>query len=899
MHTIDFETEAIKGAPSYRPPKPVGVSLKRGGEPSKYYSWGHPTGNNTDWSTAQAKVLQFLKQADKDEGWLAHNAAFESAVLAEYFGYRAKDPLKVHDSMFLLFLTNPYAMSFALKPSAERELGMPPDEQTDLMNWILSHVAEAKRSDWGAYISKAPAEMVAPYAEGDTDRSYLLYEKLHPRMMTMGMLEAYRREQKLSPILAESTRRGVRLDMDRLATDIEVYSDAMKIAGDYVHERLGDFNIDSDRELADALDRAGMVTDWVLTPTGKRSTARKNLVGRVKDPDLLNYMAYRGVLSTCLGTFAGPWLEQAVAEEGRLHPSWNQTRGEKGPGGDMSGTKTGRMSCIAQGERIRTKRGLVPIENIVVGDVVTSHHLQDRPVVATITNGQRLVFRYFLSNGESVVCTPDHKFWTGKDWLPMQEIANGCIETMDGSNHECTESSGPVQRLREVTSYARDSQRIGNHRAQCTGVTELVFEGGEESSEEYETLGSEVRKLEPHVREDNGEAPQLHWGLWGRAQNSSSRREETYGAQASDGGDVGDAAGYATIAFSGTPRGRESQQQRSRQLVTLHEQGTLENSQFNGRPEFGAVKVTKVQLIGVRQVFDITVEDDHSFEIAGVFAHNCKGPNLQNPPNDFENLVIPDAIGEYLAKLAAENNRVIHPVMHMRQYLLPEQGHIWLKRDFSAQEMRVMSHYAEGSLFEAFKANPKTDPHAAVMAIIKSQTGIEMKRKYVKIIGFGIMYGMGVDKLADSMGVDKDEGTKLRNAYFGALPEIRELSLDTRNRGKRGDFIRTWGGRVYYREPNLDRDLSYKLLNYLIQGSSADQTKQSIIDYDQERAPDELMLAAVHDEINVSVPLEDQEAGMVRLRIAMDKDRFDVPFASEGYAGPNWADINHYEPETV
>ena len=621
MHTIDFETEAIKGAPSYRPPKPVGVSLKRGGEPSKYYSWGHPTGNNTDWSTAQAKVLQFLKQADKDEGWLAHNAAFESAVLAEYFGYRAKDPLKVHDSMFLLFLTNPYAMSFSLKPSAERELGLPSDEQTDLMNWILGHVPEAKRSDWGAYISKAPAEMVAPYAEGDTDRSYLLYEKLHPRMMTMGMLESYRREQKLSPILAESTRRGVRLDMGRLATDIEVYSDAMKIAGDYVHERLGDFNIDSDRELADALDRAGMVTDWVLTPTGKRSTARKNLVGRVKDPDLLNYMAYRGVLSTCLGTFAGPWLEQAVAEEGRLHPSWNQTRGEKGPGGDMSGTKTGRMSC--------------------------------------------------------------------------------------------------------------------------------------------------------------------------------------------------------------------------------------------------------------------------------------KAPNLQNPPNDFENLIVPNEIRDFLAKLAAENSRVIHPVMHMRQYLLPEQGHIWLKRDFSAQEMRVMSHYAEGSLFEAFKANPKTDPHAAVMAIIKAQTGIEMKRKYVKIIGFGIMYGMGVDKLADSMGVDKDEGTKLRNAYFGALPEIRELSLDTRNRGKRGDFIRTWGGRVYYREPNLDRDLSYKLLNYLIQGSSADQTKQSIIDYDQERAPDELMLAAVHDEINVSVPLEDQEAGMVRLRTAMDKDRFDVPFASEGYAGPNWADINHYEPEAV
>ena len=202
-------------------------------------------------------------------------------------------------------------------------------------------------------------------------------------------------------------------------------------------------------------------------------------------------------------------------------------------------------------------------------------------------------------------------------------------------------------------------------------------------------------------------------------------------------------------------------------------------------------------------------------------------------------------------------------------------------------------------MYEAFKLNPKTDPHVAVMEIIKAQTGMTMLRKHVKIIGFGIMYGMGVDKLAESMGVDKDEGTALRNAYFAALPEIRELSLDTRNRGKRGEFIRTWGGRVYYREPNLDRDLSYKLLNYLIQGSSADQTKQSIIDYDKERAPDEVMLAAVHDEINASVPIDNKAAGMARLQLAMDKDRFDVPFRSEGYAGPNWADIENYEPEAV
>lgn len=611
MHVIDFETKAIVGAPSYSPPKPVGVSLKRGGEPSKYWAWGHPTGNNTDWPTARAETLRFLDQADKEDGWLAHNASFEAAVLRRYFDYESKDPLKVHDSMFLLFLTNPYAPSFALKPSAERELGLPPDEQTDLMNWVLANVPGAKKSDWGAYISETPGEMCAPYACGDTDRTYLLYEKLHPRMMDMGMLDAYRREQKLMPILAESTRQGVRLDSERLVRDAAHYQCAMKMAEEYIHEKLGDFNIDSDAELANALDRAGMVTDWVLTPTGKRSTARKNLVGRVKDPDLLSYMAYRGVLSTCLGTFAGPWLEQATREGGRLHAGWNQTRGEKGTDGDMSGTKTGRMSC--------------------------------------------------------------------------------------------------------------------------------------------------------------------------------------------------------------------------------------------------------------------------------------KAPNLQNVSNEFEGLVIPDQIRLYL------KDKATHPVIHMRQYLLPEEGHTWIKRDFSAQEMRVMSHYAEGRLFDAFIANPLTDPHSAVMQIIKETTGLGLTRKQVKIISFGIMYGMGADKLAVQMGVEKAEADTLRAAYYAAMPEIRELSNSTRNCGKRGEYIRTWGSRIYYREPNPMRDLSYKLLNYLIQGSSADQTKQSMIDYHVTKGAEDVLIAAVHDEINASVPIGTEKEGMTKLRLAMDKERFDVPFRSEGFAGPNWADIEKYE----
>lgn len=581
----------------------MGVSIRaQGAAHSTYYAWGHPSENNCSFEDGKAALLTALHS--DPEGFLAHNAPFECAVLDRWFGYRQPDPLLIHDTRYLLFLVDPYASTFSLKPSAERILNLPPDEQDDLRAWILLNVPGARPGNWGAYIAKAPGQLVGRYACGDTDRTRALFDTLYPRILQAGMLEPYRREQKLMPILCASTRRGVRLDVQRLGDDIETYLSAKKTAEDYIHSALGDFNIDSDAELAAALDRAGQVSQWVLTPTGKRSTARKNLVGRVKDPALLVYLAYRGVLATCLGTFAGPWLEQALREGGRLHPEWNQVRGDRGSDGDMSGTRTGRMSC--------------------------------------------------------------------------------------------------------------------------------------------------------------------------------------------------------------------------------------------------------------------------------------KAPNLQNPPNEFEGLAIPPGLP---------------PPMIMRRYLLPEQGHVWLKRDFSAQEMRIMAHFAEGRLYEAFRADPRTDPHVAVQRMIKELLNIDMPRKFVKITGFGIMYGRGVPNLSAALGVDQDEGKRVRDAYYAALPEIQQLSYETRNRGKRGGFIRTWGGRVYYREPDPARDLSYKLLNYLIQGSAADQTKQSMIDWDVARANDEQLIAAVHDEINISAPVETAAPAMRRLRLAMDADRFDVPFRSEGYTGPNWGDIEGYTDE--
>lgn len=231
----------------------------------------------------------------------------------------------------------------------------------------------------------------------------------------------------------------------------------------------------------------------------------------------------------------------------------------------------------------------------------------------------------------------------------------------------------------------------------------------------------------------------------------------------------------------------------------------------------------------------------------------------------------------------------------MRRYLLPEEGHLWLKRDFSSQEIRIAAHYEDGALLEAYLKNPSLDPHALAQEIIYAQSQLQLARKHVKITAFRIIYGSGIPGLADGLGVDNATASRTLDAYFRAFPGIAQLSKDTKRRGHAGRPIRTWGGRIYYTEPSKlikgrMRSFEYKLLNYLIQGGAADQTKECVIEWDAGRAND-VFLATVHDEINISAPLDEWRTSMDHLRRVMDQPLFDVPFQSEGFVGRNWFDL--------
>ena len=595
--TIDFETKAIDG---HIPPEPTSLAAKQPDGKTHFYSWGHPDSPNPTEDLETATRLLFHLFAT-GEHVLCHNAKFDIGVAQYHWGLGPRDPLLVHDTMFLLFLHNPYSNNLSLKPSAAELLNWPPDEQDAAHDWIMQHVPEAKPSTAGAYLSRVPYPIIAPYAEGDVDRTRALFDLLYPKIEEAGMVPAYQREQALMPILYESEQRGIRVNREALEDDlVNVYEPALIMVEEDLRARLKtpDLDFGQKGDVADALDRGGYIGEWVLTKTGRRSLAKNNLEKAVNDPSILHMLRYRGGMAGILQTFGRPWLEDTAADS-RLHTSWNQVRTR---GSHDQGTRTGRLSA--------------------------------------------------------------------------------------------------------------------------------------------------------------------------------SR------------------------------------------------------------------------------------------------------PNLMNVPNELR-MTLPEG----------------YPAPpFMRQYMLPEEGHVWLKRDFSSQEVRILAHFEDGALMQAYHDNPSMDPHTTAVERAEAAIGVRYLRKSMKDVLFGMIYGQGVKSLAEQLGITPAEASGIREALYTVFPGIKTLQGDVSKTAERGRFVTTWGGRQYYAEPaqikkGRHMSFAYKVLNYLIQGSAADQTKDCIRDWHDNKDASHIFLATVHDEVNISAPADDWERAMGMLQDSMERDVFDVPMRSDGFYGPNWFDM--------
>lgn len=355
--TIDFETLPIGQRPDY-PPKPVGVSIRHPDGGGGYLRWGHPTGNwGTEDSALQELAYWFDEAIAGRVELLFFNMKFDLSGACEGWGLQMPPWHAVHDAMYLAFLNDPHTKNLDLKSLAQNLLDWPPEERDAVNDWVIANIKELRKqyapekisvnkgkvAHLYRWFSRAPGDVVEPYANGDTARTYALFEHLYPKIVAAGMLPAYDRLRRITPILMENERVGMRVDLPALTADCFRYEQALYQVEAALRDYLDtpDLNFDADEDVATALVKVDAIVEdgWTLTKTGQYSMAKDNLKPHhFRDPQLASALGYRNRLVTCLNTFMEPWLEQARKNNGYITTNWNITRGEGG------GTRTGRPS---------------------------------------------------------------------------------------------------------------------------------------------------------------------------------------------------------------------------------------------------------------------------------------------------------------------------------------------------------------------------------------------------------------------------------------------------------------------------------------------------------------------------------------------------------------------------
>jgi DNA polymerase I-like protein with 3'-5' exonuclease and polymerase domains len=232
----------------------------------------------------------------------------------------------------------------------------------------------------------------------------------------------------------------------------------------------------------------------------------------------------------------------------------------------------------------------------------------------------------------------------------------------------------------------------------------------------------------------------------------------------------------------------------------------------------------------------------------------------------------------------------------LRSLFIPEEGCRWVRGDYSQIEYRMLVHYAVGrgaeSLRERYRNEPDLSFHRLTMAMVLDVTGITLGYKPAKNLNFGLVYGMGRDKLTRSLGVEPDLGARLYDAYFEALPSVKATYNSASRLATRRSYIRTLLGRR--RRFTGDDPGVHKALNACLQGSAADVIKKAMLDcWTAGLFADDacgIPHLTVHDELDWSCA-EGRTAAFAAAKHIMETCvDVKVPLLLELSEGTNWGD---------
>ena len=172
------------------------------------------------------------------------------------------------------------------------------------------------------------------------------------------------------------------------------------------------------------------------------------------------------------------------------------------------------------------------------------------------------------------------------------------------------------------------------------------------------------------------------------------------------------------------------------------------------------------------------------------------------------------------------------------------------------------------------------------------------QRSYIKVINFGLMYGMSAFGVASNLGIERDAAKVIIDRYFTRFPGVAKYMESTRALAKRQGYVETvFGRRLWLPEinsPNGPRRAAAEraAINAPMQGTAADLIKLAMIAVSKWINTEQLgtrLVMQVHDELVLEVPDDEIDLTIRRVPELMSRVAdLRVPLLTEVGVGSNW-----------
>ena len=236
----------------------------------------------------------------------------------------------------------------------------------------------------------------------------------------------------------------------------------------------------------------------------------------------------------------------------------------------------------------------------------------------------------------------------------------------------------------------------------------------------------------------------------------------------------------------------------------------------------------------------------------------------------------------------------------IRKGFMAEEGHFLVSADYSQVELRVFAHYSGDEAFiEAFKQHEDihTRTAAEILGVERQAVTPEMRR-IAKAINFGIIYGMGPQKLSEELGIDLKTAKNYIASYYERYQGVARYRDEMIETARKEGFVTTLFNRRRYL-PDIQHsnriiraEAERMAINTPIQGTAADLIKKAMITIHQrlnQQGYRSKMLLQVHDELVFEVPEEELDTVIPIIKAEMEGVYpLRVPLKVDVSKGRNW-----------